>query len=42
MVEQTNDAAQFWDSIQFLQAYRALTLEFLERLIKREINRNEA
>ena len=40
MVEQTHGAAQFWDSIKFLQAYPSLTAEYLERLIKSEADAN--
>lgn len=37
MVEQTHTSAHFWDSISFLHSYPPLTTEYLERLIKREV-----
>ena len=36
MVEQTRSSSQFWDSLQFLKPYKTLSLDFIERLIRRE------
>lgn len=39
MVEQSETIPGFWDSMQFLGAYPTLATEYLERLIKRELDR---
>ena len=37
MVDETQTSVAFWDSLHFLSAYRQLSVEYLERIVRREM-----
>lgn len=39
MVDETTNIVAFWDSLHFLHSYKSLSIEYLERIIKRELDR---
>lgn len=41
MVEQADTNEGFWDSLNFLAAYPGLAVEYIEKLIKRELDRGQ-
>ena len=38
MVDETQSSVAFWDSLHFLTSYKTLSVEYLERIIRRELD----